>query len=394
MKVLVVGAGPAGTRCAELLARRLPDAVVTLAGEEAVAPYDRVALGKLLSGAADIAALTTHTPAALATLGIRFHAGLRIARIDRAARQAVAEDGEVLPYDHLVLATGSRAFRLPMPGAERALLYRSLEDVQAMRAAAVPGEPAVVIGGGLLGLEAACCLASLGLSVTVVHPMGWPMERQLDDGAGSRLAARLAVQGIGFAMPAATAAIEADAVLLQDGTRIPARIVVLAVGVRPETSLARAAGLPIERGILVDDAMRTEDPAISAIGECAEHGGVVCGLVAPALAQAAIAAAAIAGDAAAYAPRPDSAALKVAGIPVWSAGEIAPPGAEAITLACDESGDYRRLWLRDDRLVGAVLFGETGDSGFYLDLISSGRAVPPMRAALALGPDFITGDAA
>jgi nitrite reductase (NADH) large subunit len=388
VNILLVGAGPAGTRCATLLAARLPGARVTLLGEEQVAPYDRVLLGKLLTGTADLAALTIHTPAALAALGVTFRPGLRVARIDRAARQAVADDGTVLPYDVLVLATGSRAVRLPLPGADRAVLYRDLGDVRAMRAAAAAGGAAAVIGGGLLGLEAAAGLAALGMEVTVVHPMGWPMERQLDDGAGARLAARLRAQGLRFAMPAATAGIEEAGVRLQDGTLVPARLVVLAVGVRPEATLAREAGLPVGRGILVDDAMRTADAAIFAIGECAEHDGQVCGLVAPALAQAAIAAAAIAGEAARYAPRPDAAALKVSGIPVWSAGAIAATDAEAITLACEESGEYRRLWLRGNKLVGAVLFGQTEDSGFYLDLISSGRAVPPMRAALALGPEF------
>jgi nitrite reductase (NADH) large subunit len=388
VNILVVGAGPAGTRCATLLAESLPAARVTLVGEEAVAPYDRVALGKLLTGAADLVALTTHTPAALATLGVTFRAGLRIARIDRDARQAIATDGSVLPYDALVLATGSRAVRLPLPGAERAVLYRDLADVGAMRAAAAQGGAAAVIGGGLLGLEVAAGLAALGMEVTVIHPMGWPMERQLDDGAGARLAAGLRAQGLRFAMPAATAGIEDEGVRLKDGTLVPARLVVLAVGVRPETSLAREAGLPAARGILVDDAMRTADPAIHAVGECAEYDGQVCGLVAPALAQAAVAAAAIAGEAARYAPRPDAAALKVSGIPVWSAGAIASADAETITLTCEESGEYRRFWLRDDKLVGAVLFGQTDDSGFYLDLISSGRAVPPVRAALALGPEF------
>jgi nitrite reductase (NADH) large subunit len=393
MKVVVVGAGPAGARCASLLAARLPDARVTLVGEEQAAPYDRVALGKLLTGAADLATLTTHSHDALAAAGIAFRPGLRIARIDRAARQVLGTVGEVLDYDALVLATGSRAVRLPLPGAERAMLYRDLADVAAMRAAAATGGAAAVIGGGLLGLEAAAGLAALGMAVTVVHPMGWPMERQLDDGAGARLAARLGAQGIRFAMPAATAAIEEAGVRLKDGSLIPARIVVLAVGVRPETTLAREAGLAVARGIVVDDAMRTDDPAIFAIGECAEHDGVVCGLVAPALAQAATAAAAIAGEAARYAPRPDAAALKVSGIPVWSAGEIAAPDAESLVLSCEESGDYRRLWLRGDALVGAVMFGETGDSGFYLDFISTGRPVPLPRAAMALGPEFI-GDAA
>jgi nitrite reductase (NADH) large subunit len=394
MRVLVIGAGPAGTRCAVRVAERLPGAVVTLAGAEAALPYDRVALSTLLEGRAEVADLITHPLATLRAKGVRFQPSTRIAHLDRAARVAVTERGEPIPYDHAVIATGSRAARLPLPGADLpgVLAYRDLGDVLAMRRAARGRGAAVVIGGGLLGLEAAAGLALAGMRVTVVHAVDWPMERQLDSEAGALLAKRLGARGIRFAMPARTAAIEgttkAEAVLLADGTRIPATLVVMSVGIRPETGIAEASGLAIGRGILVDGAMRTSDPAVSAIGECAEHDGKLIGLVAPALEQAEIAAEAIAGGAGLWAPRADSAALKVSGTAVWSAGEIAPPDAEAVTLRDEEVDAYRRLWLRDGRLVGAVLYGDTGDSGFYLDLIASRRSVAPFRAALALGPAF------
>lgn len=393
MRVLVIGAGPAGARCAERLADR--GAAVTLAGAEPALPYDRVALGRVLSGEAEVPALITHDAARLRALGIRFLPATRITALDGAAGAAETSRGTTLDWDSVVFATGSDAFRLPLPGAALpgVFLYRSIADVQAIRRAAAGGARAVVIGGGLLGLEAAAALSVAGARVTVVHALGWPMERQLDPAAGALLARQLgATRRLRFVMPAATEAIEGDhhvrALRLADGTRLPCDLVVMAVGIRPAVALAREAGLEVKRGIVVDDAMRSSDPRILAIGECAEHRGQVCGLVAPALAMAETAAATLAGDEAAYAARPDTAALKVSGIAVWSAGEIAPADAEAVTLSDEDAGLYRRLWLRGDRLVGAVLYGDTADAPFYLHLMTSGRPVTPIRARLAFGAAF------
>jgi nitrite reductase (NADH) large subunit len=393
MRVLVIGAGPAGARCAEHLARR--DAVVTLAGAEPALPYDRVALGRVLSGEAAVPALITHDAASLRGLGIRFMPATRIVALDRAAGTATTQRGATIAWDRAVLATGSDAVRLPLPGADLpgVFLYRSIADVQAIRRAAAGGAQAVVIGGGLLGLEAAAALSVAGARVTVVHALGWPMERQLDPAAGALLARQLeATRRLRFVMPAATAAIEGDqhvrALRLEDGTRIACDLVVMAVGIRPAVALAREAGLEVNRGIVVDDAMRSSDARILAIGECAEHRGIVCGLVAPALAMAEAAAATLLGEDRAYAARPDTAALKVSGIAVWSAGEIAPADAEAVTLSDEEAGLYRRLWLRGGRLVGAVLYGDTADAPFYLDLMASGCPVAPFRARLAFGAAF------
>ncbi len=393
MRVLLIGAGPAGTRCAERLAER--GAQVVLAGAEPALPYDRIALGRVLSGEVEVPALITHDAARLRGLGIRFLAATRIAAIDRAAGTATTARGETLAWDRAVFATGSDAVRLRLPGVDLpgVLLYRSIADVQAMRRMAAGGARAVVIGGGLLGLEAAAALSVAGARVTVVHALGWPMERQLDPAAGALLARQLgASRRLRFVMPAATEAIEGDhhvrALRLADGTRIACDLVVMAVGIRPSVVLAREAGLEVNRGIVVDDAMRTNDQRILAIGECAEHRGQVCGLVAPALAMAETAAATLLGEDRAYAARPDTAALKVSGIAVWSAGEIGPPDAEAVTLSDEEAGLYRRLWLRDGRLVGALLYGDTADAPFYLDLMASGRPVAPFRARLAFGSAF------
>ncbi len=397
MRVLVIGAGPAGTRCAERAAAR---AEVTLLGAELALPYDRVALGRVLANEAEPAALITHDSARLRTLGIRYRPGVRIVTLDPAG---IAETtrGERIAFERAVIATGSDAVRLPLPGADLpgVFVYRSMADVQAIRRMAAGGARAVVIGGGLLGLEAAASLSAFGAKVTVVHPLGWPMERQLDPAAGALLVRQLgARRGLRFAMPATTAAIEGtdrvEAVRLADGTRIACSVVVMAVGVRPNVALAREAGLVVRRGVVVDDAMRSSDPRVLAIGECAEHNGMTCGLVAPSLAMAEIAAATLAGEAATYVPHADSAALKVSGIAVWSAGAIAPGDAEAVTLADEEAGFYRRLWLRDGRLVGAVLYGDTADAPFYLDLIASGRPVAPFRAMLAFGSAFTSLEAA
>ena len=394
MRVLVVGAGPAGTRAAMRVAARLPQASVTLAGAEATLPYDRVALSKLLAGDIDVPALLTHSARELRGAGVAYRPATRIAGLDRAARRATTAGGEALDYDHLILAMGSQAVRLPLPGAglPGVVGYRDLGDVRAMLNAAKGGGQAVVIGGGLLGLEAAAGLAARGMKVTVVHAVGWPMERQLDAAAGAMLARRMGVRGIRFAMPASTVALEGDGhvqgVRLSDGRLLPARLVVMAVGIRPNTALAREAGLDVGRGIQVDGGLFSSDPTIQAVGECAEVGGQCVGLVAPALEQAEAAAAALAGVGEGWRARADSSALKVSGTAVWSAGDIGAVDADVMTLHDEGEDCYRRLVLKQDRLVGAVLYGDTADSGFYLDLITRAAPLGDARGTLPFGPQF------
>ncbi len=395
MKVLVIGAGPAGLRCAMRIADRRKDAEITLVGEEAAPPYDRVALSRLLAGEIDAAALMNPSLATIKAKGISYLQGVRISTIDRATGIAITSTGVLIPYDRLVLATGSQALRLPIPGADLAgvLTYRTLDDAATMMRVAEAGGAAVVIGGGLLGLEAAAGLAARGMRVTVVHAVDWPMERQLDAAAGALLTRHMGGKGIDFAMPARTASIEGEAhvsgIRLTDGHFIPAQLVVMAVGIKPATWLAEQAGLLTQRGVVVDAAMRTSDPSILAIGECAEHEGRLIGLVAPALDQAEVAAATIAEGSAIWMPRAESAVLKVSGAAVWSAGDITDVSAESITLRDEEEDHYRRLLLRNDCLVGAVLYGDTDDSGFYMDLIASCRPITPFRANLAFGPAFV-----
>ena len=292
---MIVGAGPAGARCADRLAAG--GASVTLIGAEPNHPYNRVALSLFLAGDMEAHALVTHHAEHLETNRITWRPNTQVTGLDRAGRAVLLADGERIEYDHLVLATGATPVRLPFPGADgpQVLMYRTLSDVQQMIAHAETGGDAVVIGGGLLGLEAAAGLAKRGMRVTVLHAVDRLMERQLDHGAAALLERRLAGQGIAVITQAKTTTIEPDAVLLADGRRVPAKIVVMAVGIRPHAELARAAGLPVNRGVLVDDTMRTEDPHVWAIGECAEHGGQCVGLVAPSFAQAEVAAANILG---------------------------------------------------------------------------------------------------
>lgn len=395
MKILVIGAGPAGTRAAVRVAARMPGATVTLAGGEAALPYDRVALSKLLAGDIEVPALLTHSASALRAAGVAYRPATRIASIDRAGQRVLTVGGEALEYDRLILALGSQAVRLPLPGAALGGVvgYRDLADVRQMLKAAQAGGQAVVIGGGLLGLEAAAGLATRGMKVTVVHAVDWPMERQLDARAGAMLAARMGVRGIRFAMPASTVALEGEGhvqgVRLSDGRLLPARLVVMAVGIRPNVALAQAAGLDVNRGIVADAGLFTSDPHIQAIGECAEVNGQCIGLVAPALEQAEAAAAALAGQDERWLARADSSALKVSGTNVWSAGDIAAAGADVMTLHDEGEDCYRRLVVKQDRLVGAVLYGDTADSGFYFDLITKATPLGRARGALPFGPQFM-----
>jgi nitrite reductase (NADH) large subunit len=394
MRVVVVGAGPAGARCAETLATH---AEVTLIGSEPGQPYNRVALSQYLAGDISVADLVTHDGVRLARLGVRHLPATRVVAIDRAASEVVTQDGGRIGYDRLVLATGAQAVRLGMPGntLPGVVLYRTLDDVEQMLAAT---GCAVVIGGGLLGLEAAAGLAKRGLRVTVVHAVGRLMERQLDDGAAGLLARHFARLGVTLELAASTAGVvgtdRVTGVALADGRVLPADLVVMAVGIRPETALAAAAGLEVARGIVVDDAMRSSDAAIFAVGECAQHNGACCGLVAPALAQADIAAAVIAGGQARYVPVADATVLKIGGAGVWSGGDITAADADSIVLDDAEDGCYRRFLLRDGMLVGAMLYGETVDAPWYQGLITSGEKLSFPRAMLAFGPRHLTLEAA
>ncbi|MFD1701798.1 NAD(P)/FAD-dependent oxidoreductase [Methylopila henanensis] len=395
-RLVVVGNGMAGLRLLEELKAACPGRyAVTVIGAEPEPAYNRVLLSSLLAGEASDEDLAFRDRAWYAANGYRLLTGAPVQSIDAAARKATLKDGRVFAYDRLVLATGSEAVRLPLPGAHlsQVLVFRDRCDAMRLKALGGHGKRAVVIGGGLLGLEAAYGLVQIGCAVTVVHLMDKLMERQLDAKGAATLRRALEAKGVAFALGAESKGVvgveKVEGLELGSGEILPADMIVMACGVRPNVTLGRAAGLAANRGLLVDDAMRTSDERIYALGECAEHRGVVYGLVAPAYEQAKTLARRLAGDEAAYDGSLLSTNLKVSGVSVFSAGAIeAEDGDETLTLSDPGHGCYRKLIVRDDRLKGAILVGEASDALWYLDLIASGAALGPLRDDLAFGRGF------
>jgi nitrite reductase (NADH) large subunit len=394
-RLVVVGSGMAGMRAVEEVRALAPDGLdITVFGAEPRGGYNRILLSPVLAGEMAFAEIVTHDRAWYAANDVELIAGERVVAIDRAARRVRGAHGTERGYDMLLLATGSLPFILPVPGADLpgVAAFRDIADVERMRAAAAQGVRAVVIGGGLLGLEAASGLARAGARVTVVHLMPTLMERQLDAEAATLLQADLRARGIAALTGASTAAIlgedHARAVALADGREIPADLVVMAAGIRPDAALARAAGLACGRGVRVDDTLRTDDPRVFAVGECAEHEGQVFGLVAPLYDMAAVAADHIAGRGERrFRPAVTGTRLKVTGIDMFSAGDfLGDEASETVTVRDAARGVYRRLVLRDDRLIGVVLYGDARDAPWYFDLMQQGVATAALRDTLAFGP--------
>lgn len=391
-RLVVVGNGMVSLRFLERLCGHGPGRYdVTVIGQESSPAYNRVLLSALLAGDVDENGCRLREASWYDEQRIHLRTGAPASAIDRAAR-TVTVAGETIPYDRLVLATGSTPIMLPKPGMDLpgVMAFRDLADVDRMKALRGSGARAVVIGGGLLGLEAAYGLARLGLPTTLLHVMDRLMERQLDGRAASLVAAAMASKGVEVVLKADTAAIMGDgkveAVRLADGTVIPADLVVVAVGVRPRVDLAREAGLAIGRGIQVDDALATSDPDVFAIGECAEHRGLVYGLVEPGYEMADVLARRLAGQDVRYPGSAVATSLKVSGLPVFSAGEIADDvGGEPILLSDPAGGIYRKLTLKDGRLAGAVLIGDVGEGAWYRELIENGTPVASIRQDLMFG---------
>ena len=389
----MVGAGMAGFKLVEELTTLCPGGFdITLVGAETHHPYNRVLLSSLLAGDAQAGDLALRPPAWYRDKGIELLTGQEGCTLDPGECRLTLTGGASLTFDRLVLATGSTAVRLPVPGCELAgvMTFRNLGDVARLQQTR-PGTPAVVIGGGLLGVEAAHGLASLGARVTLLHLMPRLMELQLDARSAALLVAAMRRKGIEVVLEAQTAAIvgagRAERVRLQDGRAYPAHLVVMAVGIRPATMLARTGGLQIGRGIKVDDDFVTSVPGIYAIGECAEHRGTCCGLVEPAYEQAKALARLLAGMPARYESGVMGAALKVSGVPVFSMGDFegGAGGAQAILLEDQAAALYRKLVVRDGRLAGAVLFGDTAEALWYRDLIRQQAPIAPIRSSLAFG---------
>ena len=400
-KLLVIGNGMAAGRVLDhLFESDSPRYAVTVFGAEPRVNYNRILLSPVLSGEKTFEEIVTHDDAWYAAHGIDLRKGVDVVAIDRAAKTVTDSTGAVTAYDRLIVATGSSPFIIPVPGVDLpgVVTYRDLDDVNAMLAAAEKGGSAVVIGGGLLGLEAAAGLAMRGMKVTVVHLMPTLMERQLDAAAGYLLQGAMEARGVSVLTKANTKAIverdgRAGGVLLDDGRTLAADLVVMAVGIRPNASLARDAGLAVNRGVVVDDEMRTSDPHVFAVGECVEHRGQCYGLVAPLFEMAKVVAARLTGD---PAPRYEgsflSTKLKVTGVDLFSAGDFADgPDRDEIVLRDASRGVYKRLVLKDNALIGAVMYGDTADGPYFFDLLKTGADVSGVRDTLIFGRAFAGG---
>ncbi|UCI22377.1 nitrite reductase large subunit NirB [Mesorhizobium sp. B2-1-8] len=396
-KLVIIGNGMAPGRMLEHLLEQAPDRyAVTIFNAEPRVNYDRIMLSPVLSGEKAYEEIIIHGDGWYIKHGITLYKGHKIVAIDRQAKTVTSDHGVTEPYDKLVIATGSVPFIIPVPGHNLpgVLTYRDLDDVRAMMLAAQSRAKAVVIGGGLLGLEAAAGLNSQGMDVTVLHVMPTLMERQLDPAAGYLLQRAVEERGIKVITKANTQAItgngKVEQVELADGTIIPATLVVMAVGIRPNAALAKDAGIAVNRGIVVDAGMRSNDPDIFALGECAEVGGMVYGLVAPLYEMARVAAHQLAGDeTAAFVHMDTPTKLKVTGIDLFSLGDFADgDDRQEIVLRDASAGVYKRLVLKDDRIIGTVLYGETADGAWFNDLKKKQTDISQMRDTLIFGQSY------
>jgi nitrite reductase (NADH) large subunit len=391
--LVIIGNGMAAAKLVEELnARALGRYAVCVIGDEPRLAYNRVLLSSVLAREVSQGDIELKSADWWRAHGVTLLYGHRATAIDADIRRVRLANGATLPFAKLVLATGSKAIRLNVPGMDMpgVVTFRDLGDVASMEQAARTHKKAVVIGGGLLGLEAAYGLAKAGMKVSVIHLMDRLMERQLDARASAMLKAAVEAKGIAVHLDAETAAIKgqlhASNVLLKDGRAIDADLVVVAAGIRANSDLAVTVGLDINRGIVVDDRLQASRADIYAIGECAEHRGHCYGLVEPAYEQARVLATHLAGGKAAYAGSVLATNLKVSGVSVFSAGDfMGAPGTENIELSDPGLGSYKKLVLKDSRLVGAVLFGDTADGLWYAELIRTAAPIGAMRGDLIFG---------
>ena len=394
-EIIVIGAGMASGRVLEHLFDAEADVNVTLFNAEPRGNYNRIMLSPVLAGDQTYQDIVTHDDAWYAENGVTCRFGEKVVAIDRAAKTVTAENGDVLAYDKLVFGTGSNPFIIPLPGhdLEGVIAYRDLEDTERMMAL-TSGQKAVVIGGGLLGLEAAAGMAARGVDVTVVHIMGHLMERQLDEAAGYLLRKALVDKGITVKCSANSKEIlgqdgKVRALLLDDGTELPCDLLVMAVGIRPNVALGQAAELTVGKGIEVNDQMVTSDPDILAVGECVEHRGAIFGLVAPLYDQAKVAAQTLMGTAAEFVQKELSTKLKVTGCDLFSAGDFADgEGREDIVFRDPARGVYKRLVIENNTVIGAVFYGDTSDSNWFFGLIRDKTDISEMRETLIFGPAY------
>jgi nitrite reductase (NADH) large subunit len=393
-KLILIGNGMAGVRTLEELLKLAPEKYdITVFGAEPHPNYNRILLSPVLAGEKKLEDIVINDDAWYAERGITLHKGRKITAIDRHKRVVRTEDGLEAAYDRLLLATGSTPFVLPLPGKdlEGVIGFRDIRDVDLMLEASEKYRHAVVIGGGLLGLEAANGLKKRGMEVTVVHVLDSLMERQLDKPAASLLKRSLEESGLNFLMEAQTEALLGEtrvrAVRFKDGLEIPADLVVMAVGIRPNVELAKSAGLHCERGIVVNDTLQTYDPRIYAVGECVQHRGSLFGLVAPLFEQAKVCANHLAEyGIGRYQGSVTSTKLKVTGIDLFSAGEFQGGEAyEELVFQDRARGVYKKLVVRDNRVKGAVLYGDTVDGAWYFQLMREETDIGDFRDTVLFG---------
>jgi NAD(P)H-dependent nitrite reductase small subunit len=396
-KLVVVGNGMAGMKVVEELLALAPDAYdITVFGAEPHPNYNRVMLSPVLAGEKLFDDIVLNPLAWYRDNGVTLHTGDPVVTIDRARRTLRSRSGTTAAYDRLVLAVGSQPVVLPVPGNDLpgVVTFRDLQDVTAMLDAARNHKTAVVIGGGLLGLEAANGLLRQGMNATVVHIAETLMERQLDHAAAHLLQGSLEKRGLRFRMQARTTAIlgggqsgRVSAVQFADGSTLATDLVVMAAGIRPNIELARASGLRCDRGVLVDDTLLTFDPCIYAVGECVQHRNSTYGLVAPLFEQARVCATHLAESGIGrYRGSMLSTQLKVTGIDLFSAGDfLGGPTSEALVLQDTKRGIYKRIVVENSQVRGAVLYGDTSDAAWYCDLMRDGRDIGPLREALLFG---------
>ncbi|MGO4379081.1 NAD(P)/FAD-dependent oxidoreductase [Pseudoduganella sp. RAF19] len=392
--LVVVGNGMAGMRTVEELLKLAPDLYdITVFGAEPHGNYNRILLSPVLAGEKTVDDIMLHTREWYQQNGITLHAGDPVEQIDRKRRLVRARSGLEVRYDRLLIATGSKPFIIPVPGHELpgVLAFRDIQDVEDMLQAARNHKHAVVIGGGLLGLEAANGLQRQGMDVTVVHVTDALMNQQLDKPAAQLLQKALEAKGLRFMLGAQTTGIigpdRVTAVRFADGSEIPADLVVMTAGVRPNIALAKSAGLHCERAIVVDDTLQTYDPRVYAVGECVQHRSATFGLVAPIWDQARVCGAHLAGAGhRRYVQQASPTRLKVTGVDLYSVGDfIGGEGSEDLVLRDPRRGVYKRLVLNGNRIAGAVLYGDVQDGPWYFDLIQKRTDISSMRAHLLFG---------
>ncbi|OIR04154.1 nitrite reductase [mine drainage metagenome] len=394
VRLVVIGNGMAGIRTIEELLKMSADEFdITVFGAEPQPNYNRILLSPVLSGEMSFQDTILNDWSWYEQNHITLHAGKTVTKIDRIGCAVETADGLTVPYDRLLIATGSNPIMLPVPGIDLpgVLSYRSIVDVESMLGTASAGKRAVVVGGGLLGLEAANGLSLRGMDVSVVHLCEWPMERQLDKAGGELLKDALEKRGLKFYLSRQTEAILGETsvtgLLFKDGEEIPADMVVMSAGIRPNIALAKSAGIHCERGIVVSDTMQTYDPKIYSVGECVQHRGQTYGLVAPLFEQAKVAANHLARyGGMRYEGSSVSTKLKVTGIDLFSAGDFNPGEADEEMLLQDSArGVYKKLVLRDNKLRGAVMYGDTVDGPWYFQMMRDGTDVSELREHLLFG---------